>query len=203
MAQAASLLGRVFHHLSNSKDDVAFSSEEAIILERALVALTTVAKEEGRSRGIGICTPVILCLRYVSNSIQSESLMLPRYLMLQSARIALALHSPKQGHSMEGLGCDSESHIINGGVGEYMIQLCQWATSELKQQLDGELSPFPMNAAYYTSAAYLNLYYKGNNSKYLERIYEIKTLLTLCSQRWKVSGKSNLPHPPIRSVRSR
>jgi hypothetical protein len=69
MAQAASLLGRVFHHLSNSKDDVAFSSDEAIILERALVALTTVAKEEGRSRGIGICTPVILCLRYVSNSI--------------------------------------------------------------------------------------------------------------------------------------
>lgn len=66
MAQAASLLGRVYHHLSDSKDDTAFSNEEATILERALTALTVVANEEGTSRGIGVCTPTILCHRYAT-----------------------------------------------------------------------------------------------------------------------------------------
>ena len=71
-----------------------------------------------------------------------------------------------------------------------MMRLCQWAISKIPKDVDEEMSPFPLSTAYYTAAAYLNLYYRDNNPEYLERLSELKTLLTLCNERWKVGGKS-------------
>jgi hypothetical protein len=63
MAMAASLLGRVIRHVNDAK--TLTTNEEAIILDRALAALTIVAREEGVNRGIGVCTPTVFCYRLV------------------------------------------------------------------------------------------------------------------------------------------
>lgn len=62
-AQAASLMGRVLHHINDTHKETAFYQEEDAILHRTLSALTVVANEEGRARGIGVCTPTVLCHR--------------------------------------------------------------------------------------------------------------------------------------------
>lgn len=64
MAQAASLLGRVLQHVKDIDNTTSMHREEAIILDRTLNALTVVANEEGANRGIGVCTPTVLCHRY-------------------------------------------------------------------------------------------------------------------------------------------
>ena len=76
MAQAASLLGRVMNFLTEFRDGTTFSSEEATILQRALAALIIVANEEGSARGIGVCTPTVLCLRCVSSCPMKRSLVM-------------------------------------------------------------------------------------------------------------------------------
>jgi hypothetical protein len=63
MAMAASLLGRVIRHLGNPGDTSLPDNEEALILDRALTALTVVTREEGLMRGMGVCTPTVFCHR--------------------------------------------------------------------------------------------------------------------------------------------
>lgn len=63
MAMAASLLGRVIRHLSDTKTASLPISEDTAILDRALAALTVVTREEGLIRGIGVCTPTVFCHR--------------------------------------------------------------------------------------------------------------------------------------------
>ena len=190
MAQAASLLGRVLHHLSEFKNGTSFSSEEATILKRALAALVIVANEEGSARGIGVCTPTVLCLRYVFVSNKLESNLLYCTLTLLSARITLALHAHSKYPPLKDLNCDPALDIISSGVAYDVTRLCQWALSKIPKNLDEEVSPFPLSTTYYTAAAYVNLYYKENKPEYLERVSEFKTLLRICNERWKVAGKS-------------
>jgi hypothetical protein len=61
MAMASSLLGQVIRLLGNTEISALHTSEEAAILDRALTALTTVALEEGISRGFEVCTPTVFC----------------------------------------------------------------------------------------------------------------------------------------------
>ena len=63
MAMASSLLGQVIRLLGDIKSSAPHTSEEAAILDRALTALTIVAREEGMSRGFEICTPTVFCHR--------------------------------------------------------------------------------------------------------------------------------------------
>jgi hypothetical protein len=63
MAMAASLLGRVIRHLGSIENISCPTGEEAVILDRALAALTVVTHEEGLNRGIGVCTPTAFCHR--------------------------------------------------------------------------------------------------------------------------------------------
>ncbi|KAH6967597.1 hypothetical protein BKA56DRAFT_636383 [Ilyonectria sp. MPI-CAGE-AT-0026] len=59
-AQAAILLGKVFHNVQAPEQDE-FRRQEAKILDDTIVALTQVSLEEGRFRGIGICSPTTIC----------------------------------------------------------------------------------------------------------------------------------------------
>lgn len=61
MAMASSLLGQVLRLLRDVEDSALHTNEEAAILDRALTALTIVAREEGLSRGCEVCTPTVFC----------------------------------------------------------------------------------------------------------------------------------------------
>lgn len=61
-AQAAILLGRVFCNIHNTHDE-SFRRAEAFTLGNTLTALTNVSLQEGRFRGIGICSPTTICYR--------------------------------------------------------------------------------------------------------------------------------------------
>lgn len=105
-----------------------------------------------------------------------------------SARILLAIQAQGDDPSLEDLDHDPRNRIINGGIAHDVVRLCQWAASETGQQLDEEISPFPLNATYHTGVVYLNLYYKEHNPEYLERLRELKGLMAICTPRWKVAG---------------
>jgi hypothetical protein len=65
-AMASNLLGQVICLLRDMGNTALHTSEEATTLDRALTALTVVTREEGLSRGVGVCTPTVFCHRYVS-----------------------------------------------------------------------------------------------------------------------------------------
>jgi hypothetical protein len=62
--QACILLGKVFRHTHESPEIDGFKAQEARSLENTLVALTNVSLQEGRSRGIVLCSPTTICFRY-------------------------------------------------------------------------------------------------------------------------------------------
>ncbi|KAH8803399.1 hypothetical protein F5884DRAFT_506943 [Xylogone sp. PMI_703] len=166
-AQAASLLGRTLRHVNESKDATPFYIEEAIILDRAISALTVVANEEGSSRGIGVCTATVLC---------------------HSARIVLAICREKQDKDLKNPHCCHEKFILQSGIANDIIKLSQWITSGAGPTLDDEMSLFPLETAYRTAVAYLEMYNKDQNHGYLEGVYKIKAFLTTYNQRWKLAG---------------
>jgi hypothetical protein len=63
-AQAGILLGRVFQLVNDTTNTDEFRHQEAIVLDNTIAALTQVSLEEGRFRGIGVCSPTTICFRY-------------------------------------------------------------------------------------------------------------------------------------------
>jgi hypothetical protein len=62
-AQAAVLLGRVFRNMHDNTGGDDFRNDEARVLDNTISALTKVSLEEGRYRGIGVCSPTTICYR--------------------------------------------------------------------------------------------------------------------------------------------
>ncbi|KAL6904051.1 fungal-specific transcription factor domain-containing protein [Trichoderma evansii] len=60
-AQSAILLGRVFRSIHEPPFSEAFWQNDVKVLDSTLVALTSVSIEEGRFRGIGVCSPSTIC----------------------------------------------------------------------------------------------------------------------------------------------
>jgi hypothetical protein len=63
-AQATILLGKVLRHVIDESSDGEFHENEAKVLDDTLAALTNVSIQEGRFRGIGVCSPTTVCYRY-------------------------------------------------------------------------------------------------------------------------------------------
>ncbi|KAF2430808.1 hypothetical protein EJ08DRAFT_210869 [Tothia fuscella] len=166
-AMATNLLGQVIRLIRDPEYSALHSSEAAAILDRALTALTTVAREEGMSRGVGVCTPTVFC---------------------HSARILLILHKQRQERHIEEHDNAQGSEIIRLGIASDLVRLSQRVTSKSGQPLNEELSPFALYAAYRTVVAYLEEGGKNSNGEHLHGLQEIKSLLTLSSKRWKLGG---------------
>lgn len=62
-AQAAVLLGRVFRSIHEFPVSEEFWQNDVKVLDNTLVALTNVSLEEGRFRGIAVCSPSTICYR--------------------------------------------------------------------------------------------------------------------------------------------
>lgn len=63
-AQVEILLGRVFRHVNDTTSTDEFRHQEATVLDNTIAALPQVSLEEGRFRGIGVCSPTTICFRY-------------------------------------------------------------------------------------------------------------------------------------------
>lgn len=197
-AQAASLLGRVFQHLAGRKKDPGYAEQEAVLLDGALATLTVVAAEEGRSRGIGVCTPSVLCFRYMSPAIifRFDSILEEVYEDVadasSSARILLGLHGDTSNNDNSDASFSSaEENIIRSGIAADMIRLCQWSISDKGLQLDDEISPFPLHAAYHTAVAYIEMFSRGSGKECRENLETVKEMFRLYEPRWKVAGESS------------
>jgi hypothetical protein len=62
-AQAIVLLGKVLQNVNDKPCPQNFRDDEAKLLDNTIAALTNVAYEEGRSRGVGVCSPITLLFR--------------------------------------------------------------------------------------------------------------------------------------------
>jgi hypothetical protein len=62
-AQASILLGRVFRNMNDNPSDDDFRDHEARVLDDTIRALAKVSLEEGKYRGIGVCSPTTICYR--------------------------------------------------------------------------------------------------------------------------------------------
>lgn len=62
-AQAGILLGRVFRNIHDYPDQDGLRDQEAKVLDNTIAALTQVSLQEGRFRGIGVCSPTTICFR--------------------------------------------------------------------------------------------------------------------------------------------
>jgi hypothetical protein len=62
--QAAVLLGRVLRNIHDDPEIQGFRDSEARVLDDTLAALTNVSLQEGRFRGIGVCSPTTICFRF-------------------------------------------------------------------------------------------------------------------------------------------
>ncbi|UKZ45883.1 hypothetical protein TrVGV298_000076 [Trichoderma virens] len=71
-AQAAVLLGRVFRSIHEFPVLEGFWQNDVKILDNTLVALTNVSLEEGRFRGIGVCSPSTICYSFISQDFKLE-----------------------------------------------------------------------------------------------------------------------------------
>jgi hypothetical protein len=63
-AQAVILLGKVFQYVNNSSGQEESRDREAKVLDDTIAALSKVSLQEGRFRGIGVCSPTTICYRY-------------------------------------------------------------------------------------------------------------------------------------------
>jgi hypothetical protein len=70
-----------------------------------------------------------------------------------------------------------------------MVRLCQWATSGSDELPHEEICPFFLNASYHTAIALLDMSNKNRNEQYINELRHIKSLMTLCGQRWKLGGE--------------
>lgn len=66
-AQAAVLLGKVIRNVNETSPEVDFQAHEAKLLEDTILALTNVSFQEGRARGISVCSPTTICYRQATH----------------------------------------------------------------------------------------------------------------------------------------
>lgn len=60
------LMGKVLRNINDDPDQGELRKQEAEMLDHTLAALTNVTLQEGRNRGVGVCSPSTLCFRYVN-----------------------------------------------------------------------------------------------------------------------------------------
>lgn len=63
-AQTTILLGKVLRNVRDKSGQEEFRHHEAKVLDNTITALTNVSIQEGRFRGVGVCSPTTVCYSY-------------------------------------------------------------------------------------------------------------------------------------------
>ncbi|RFU35948.1 hypothetical protein B7463_g416, partial [Scytalidium lignicola] len=173
LAQAANLLGQVLRHICEHDADREFHAQEAEILERTLIALTNVSREESRTRGMGICGPTTVC---------------------HSARVALNFRATASGTESWAIDDIRVAPVAKYEVAEEILKLSRWALSTVQPNTGelsnaDEVSPFLLDCMYRTATLYAQLYCEVGDQAYAEASKDAKKALSWLNRRWAAAGE--------------
>jgi hypothetical protein len=86
-----------------------------------------------------------------------------------------------------------ENKIISNGIAPDMVRFSQWLLSGSTMLYGEVFCPFFANTAYHTALVYLEANKKKPSNDFLQGFWQIKSLITMGSRRWKICGKSHQP----------
>ncbi|KAH6873945.1 hypothetical protein B0T10DRAFT_234210 [Thelonectria olida] len=164
-AQAASLLGRVFRNINDDPGIEGFREDEVKVLESALIALTNVSLQEGRDRGIGVCSPTTICF---------------------SAR--LLLHDEERYPKGKYPDVIERSRLreIESDIAAYMLRLARSVSGTGRCGIE-EISPFCLEAMYRSGIVYARRYSETGYQDDLDAFETVKAGLGAMGSRWKAA----------------
>ncbi|CAG9948054.1 unnamed protein product [Clonostachys rosea f. rosea IK726] len=169
-AQAGILLGRVFQLVNDTTNTDEFRHQEAIVLDNTIAALTQVSLEEGRFRGIGVCSPTTICF---------------------SAR--LLLHDEERwqrsGSRQRISGGSSQRELVDEILAN-MLRLAQALTSCGKCGAE-QISPFCLEAMYRSGVIFAQRSALEGDEDAYESFKILKFGLEATGRRWKAGNLLN------------
>ncbi|KAF4963483.1 hypothetical protein FSARC_8492, partial [Fusarium sarcochroum] len=165
-AQSAILLGRVFRNIHDYSNIDGLRDQEAKALESALIALTNVSLQEGRSRGIVLCSPTTICF---------------------SAR--LLLHDKERHPTRTDTDTISRTNFqhVSSDIAEYMRSLSMALLSK-GCRLAEEASPLCLEAMYRSGIVYARRYSETSDPGDLDAFETIKIGLQVMGVRWRLAA---------------
>ncbi|KAL7941885.1 hypothetical protein V8C42DRAFT_333996 [Trichoderma barbatum] len=166
-AQAAILLGRVFRSIHDFPVLEGFWQNDVKVLDNTLVALTNVSLEEGRFRGIGVCSPSTICY--------SARLLLHDKERYATGKVPLA--------ATETFMSQNFKHEIAAG----MLRLAHTMTISGSCAAE-EITPFCLEAIYRGAVFFAQEYSRTGDHNAVTSCEAIKEALTVISTRWKAAA---------------
>ncbi|KAL7924496.1 fungal-specific transcription factor domain-containing protein [Trichoderma austrokoningii] len=165
-AQSAILLGNVFRSIHEPPFSEAFWQNDVKVLDSTIVALTSVSVEEGRHRGIGVCSPSTICF---------------------SAR--LLLHD-KERYSIDDFPFAATDNFLpqdfKREIADGMLQL---ANAILSSSCSAdEITPFCVEAIYRSAVFFGREYSRTGRVSEAASCAAIKQGLNEIGKRWKAAA---------------
>ncbi|KAL7915502.1 fungal-specific transcription factor domain-containing protein [Trichoderma velutinum] len=166
-AQAAVLLGRVFRSIHEFPISEGFWQNDVKVLDDTLVALTNVSLEEGRFRGIAVCSPSTICF--------SARLLLHDKERYAAGKMPIA--------STDSFISQDFKHEIAAG----MLQLANTiiATNSCAAE---EITPLCLEAIYRGAVLYAQEYSRTGDPSTAASCKAIKDALSIISKRWRAAA---------------
>jgi hypothetical protein len=162
-AQVVILLERIVQNISDTSSHDEFRKEEAKALDDTAAALTNVALEEARSRGINVCSPVTACY---------------------SAR--MLLRDPERAGTLRPETPDG--HTVEFEIAGAMLTIARTACALSRPCGEEEYEPFCLEAQYRCGIFFARRYQSHENHEDLEALESIKNMLRVVNGRWKLAG---------------
>jgi hypothetical protein len=166
-AQVAILLERIIQNISDTSSQDEFRKEEAKALDNTAAALTNVALEEARSRGINVCSPITACYS-------------ARMLLRDPERAGALRPETPSGHILYNSTVESE-------IAGAMLTIAQAACTSSRCG-EEEYTPFCLEAQYRCGIFFARRYQSNENHEDLEAFKSIKNMLGVVNSRWKLAG---------------
>ncbi|KAL7933864.1 fungal-specific transcription factor domain-containing protein [Trichoderma chlorosporum] len=166
-AQAAILLGRVFRNIQEFNVLEGFWQNDVKVLDDTLVALTNVSLEEGRLRGIGVCSPSTICYS-------------ARLLLHDTQRYAIGKIPPSTTGGF--VSQDFKQEIAAG-----MLRLAHTITATNGCAAE-EITPFCLEAIYRGAVFYAQEYTRTGAHSASASCQAIREALTVIGKNWKAAA---------------
>ncbi|KAH7268302.1 hypothetical protein B0J15DRAFT_533763 [Fusarium solani] len=164
-AQAAVLLGRVFQNIHDTSAMEGFQESEARILDSTLIALTNVSFQEGRFRGIGVCSPTTICF---------------------SARLLLHDESRYPSTRHRAISDPLTRINIEADIAAHMLRLADSVSGTRRCGIE-EISPFCLEPMYRSGIVYARRYSETGQQEDQQAFETIKQGLRAMAGRWKAA----------------
>lgn len=166
-AQAAILLERILQNINDRSSPEEFHEQEAKTLDDTAAALTSVALQEARMRGMTVCSPITACYS-------------ARLLLHDPERAASRPQRQPHDHTLNGSPVESE-------IAAVMLKIARTACTSSRCG-EEEYTPFCFDALYRSGVFFARRYRSAKSHADLEAFESIKEMLGIVNSRWMVAG---------------